>query len=124
MFVVREGFLDAEPAHDGERNMIDDSGLGRLATFVGRPSRNPVVLAWYDQLMAKFESISQFANFVPKATAGCGVAAFQQNKRGRDHGLALSGQASIGRRCQAVPLVAFVPLRDQSDRVEKYDTHG
>src|SRR4051812_2686490 len=37
MLVVRERFRDAEPTHDGEGNLIDDSGLSRFATVVGVP---------------------------------------------------------------------------------------
>jgi hypothetical protein len=49
MFVVCKRVCNCQPSHDGERNVVDDAGIGGIAAPVGGPRLEKVGFGRNDQ---------------------------------------------------------------------------
>jgi hypothetical protein len=124
MAVVSEGLGQADPAHDGERDVVDQPSQTRLASSVSLPGGDPVGLGRLDEPAPGFEPLTKLEDVASERRPCCGVPTFGKDVRCR-HDRDMTGKDSRkGLRSGFMPLVVSIPDRDQTDRVEKRRAQG
>ena len=122
MPVVRESLRNAQPAHDDERDVIDDTGLGCLAAIEGGPGNFDLLRRRRDQESLLNQLLPKHVYPLPERPASGGVAALPKYQGRCQHLLAPLNYILVGRIRRCVPLVRTVPHREQPNRVEKNRT--
>jgi len=84
MLVIGKRLANSEPAHHGERNLVDDSCLPRFTAGVRFPSLFPVVLTGENQTAIFGHDIPPIDDAPTDWTASRCIATFEENIRGRD----------------------------------------
>lgn len=77
MRVVREDVGEAEAAHDGEGDAVDDAGIAGPATFVIAPRVRPILNRGNEESIVGEQFIPELNNLVAKRCPRGRVSAFQ-----------------------------------------------
>jgi len=121
--VVGKCFGYSQPPHDRERNVVHNASAISLTTLVGQPRGLPVLGGWQDKMMARLHLLAQSADCGAVWPACGSVAAFEQDETACDQIRPITDQFRKTRLRRTMPLVAFIPERQQTNRVQKHG-HG
>ena len=122
--VVRKRFRDGQAAHDDEGDVIDDPGLGSIATLVSDPRILNLLGSRLDQRSVLNQELAKHVDSVPIRTTCRCIAAFPKYQRSRHQTPILFQQNLLNSIGGCVPLVPAVPGCNQSYRIQKHVVHG
>ena len=124
MPIIGERLGDAHPPHHDKRNVIHNAGGVSFAALVGAPRLPPIFRGRPDQRAGALRFFPQPIGFDAKRMSRGGVATFRKDEwRGDQSGPAIAD----GKECPLrgdMPLVVFIPQREQANRIHEDRAHG
>lgn len=124
MPIVGESIREAQSVHHGEGYLIHDTRITRPTSGVCFPSKRKIVVSRLDQLGVIQKVPAQLDNLLSKGSARGSVAAFEYDVGARPEISPLGGESRKHPLRNVVPLVACIPERQKSDRIEIHALHG
>src|SRR5487761_1309185 len=122
--VVGKRLVDAQTTHDHERDMIDDARLRGVATVESRPGVLDFLYSRLDQQSLLKQVLAGSVDSLPVRAPSRRVPAFPKDEWRRYQAPSLAEQILVsGLRC-GMPLVAYLPRREQTNGVQEHDVHG
>ena len=124
VLVVGEGFGQAEAAHDGEADAVDDAGVSGTAAFVLSPTFIPIVFRWNEQAVVGQQITAESNDVFSCRLTRNGIAALQQNKARGHRTTTRCEQFAKNSTSSVMPLVRLDPKSNQPHGVKKNWLHG
>jgi hypothetical protein len=124
MAVVRKRIRDAQPPHDREGDVIDNSRRADHASGVIRPCLLDFFRHRVQQIVEPLQLATEIIYRRPVGFASGGVPSFIEHERCRDQANAIFHQGLENRFGDDMPLVRDIPHRKESHGIQEYRPHG